>query len=362
MALTSRDENDLLLPLMQGAHEPSPFATFLHRLRRRTDAASCGIVLQTSESRRSIDLVSGVHLRHGIDEMDRNSLDPFRYDRLRLGRVYSADEFDDHDPLRKARRIRDMRLLGLVDERVVRLLDEPTLSAWLIVAKQRPCSAADSALLSTLAPYVTVALQGFLAAEHQKLTNAMNARSLQRAGTGWIVFDRAARVLAIAPDTAGLLERLTGHPPLLGQRLRELALAADRALSDAAATFALAEDAQERTIVLSVMPPLQAILSPVSGDTAGFLDGPVMLATCRQARALASTRAAHFAGLYQLPRREAELAILLADGSSLAQAGKAMGLTIETTRNYSKRLYAKVGVRGQAELVRTVYESCAILA
>jgi DNA-binding CsgD family transcriptional regulator len=38
-----------------------------------------------------------------------------------------------------------------------------------------------------------------------------------------------------------------------------------------------------------------------------------------------------------------------------------MGLTIETARNYSKKLYAKLGVRGQAELVRLVYESSAVL-
>jgi DNA-binding CsgD family transcriptional regulator len=362
MALTSGDENDLLLPLMQGSGERSPFATFLQRLRRRAAAASSGLVIRSGDSRRSLDLFSGVQFRRANDDRDRHGTAPYSYDHLRLGRVYGVDEFDDHDPVRKRRRIRDMRQLGLLDERIVRLLDEPGLSAWLIVAKDRPCSAADSALLSALAPYVAVAVRGFLTGERQRLADAMNARSLHHAGAGWIVFDKAACVLAIAPDTAGVLSGLFGHPPTIGQRLRELGPATDRALGDAAAAFALAEDAPERTMVLSTTPSLQAILSPLSGGDAGLLDGPVMLATCRQARAPASTRAAHFANLYDLPRREAELAILLADGLSLSHVGQAMGLTIETTRNYSKRLYAKVGVRGQAELVRAVYESCALLA
>ena len=52
----------------------------------------------------------------------------------------------------------------------------------------------------------------------------------------------------------------------------------------------------------------------------------------------------------------------LARGRSIAEAGAALGLTIETARNYSKRIYAKLGLRGQAELVRRFYERGASLA
>jgi DNA-binding CsgD family transcriptional regulator len=39
-----------------------------------------------------------------------------------------------------------------------------------------------------------------------------------------------------------------------------------------------------------------------------------------------------------------------------------MGLTLETARNYSKRIYAQLDVRGQAELVRYVLHSGARFA
>ncbi|MFD2136325.1 helix-turn-helix transcriptional regulator [Novosphingobium resinovorum] len=59
--------------------------------------------------------------------------------------------------------------------------------------------------------------------------------------------------------------------------------------------------------------------------------------------------------------REAQLAIALNEGQSIAEAAENMGLTLETARNYSKRLYAKLGVRGQAELVRLVSDSVAVM-
>jgi len=365
MALTSRDETDLLLPLFDGKVDGPPFAPFLERLRRRTAAFSASIELRSGPGREIRHFVAGADLRQrarssGVDDWDLT--DRILYDRLRPGRVYTPDEFDDHDPERKARRNRDMRRLGAADARMVRLLDESPLSAWLVVVSERPCTAADSALLSNLAPYAAAALRTFVAAEHDALITALNVRSLEGAGCGWIAFDRGARVLALAVMTADLLAQASGHAPVLGQRLRDLGLATDHALTDAAAAFTQSVDAADRAIVLSQTPRIEAVLSPARGSLASLAEAPAMIALCRQPQVPSRRAAARLAQLHDLPRREAELAMLLAQGRSLAAAGAIMGLTIETTRNYSKRLFAKMGVRGQADLVRAVYESCASLA
>lgn len=365
MALTSRDETDLLLPLFEGVTEPRPFATFLERVRRRAGMSHVNLTIRPGDARDPVSLFVGPDIRKRSYELqleELNLTDRIQYDRLRPGRVYSGDEFDDHDPQRKARRARDMRKLGLVDERVVRVLHDDALSAWLIIAGPRPCSAADSALLSSLSPYVAAAVRLFVAREQQGMALALDRNGLQRAGSGWIVFDKSARILALAPATADMLGQAFGHAPLIGQRPRELGTVVERALQETAATFANDRDTGERTLTLCHDPRIDAILAPWPGGIATVLNAPVMVAHCRQARHPAGDRSGHLARLFDLPRREAELAILLADGHSLAEAGDAMGLTIETTRNYSKRLFAKVGVRGQAELVRAVYESCAVLA
>lgn len=363
MALTSRDETDLLLPLMQTADEDPPFHTFLERLRRRTGVISTSISLRLDERRELVEFFAGPGLTqraNALQLQELNLTNRVQYDRLRLGRVYTSDEFDDHDLVRKALRAKEMRKLGLADGRVVRLLDDPGVSAWLVIASERPCTAADSALLSNLTPYVAATLRSFIAGEKQRLAEALNARTLRHAGCGWIVFDKGARVLALPPATAQALEQATGHTPVLGQRLRELGFGVDRALTEAAAAFAEANIAPEQAIVLTTAPTIQAILSPT--PMSNFLDDAAMIATCRHVREPTAKRREHLAQLHAVARREAELAILLADGFSLAEAGETMGLSIETTRNYSKRLYAKMSVRGQAELVSKVYESCALLA
>lgn len=295
-----------------------------------------------------------------LDEL--NLVHRIQYSRLRPNRVYSGDEIDDYDPVRKARYARDMRKIGLADERVVRLLDEPSLSAWLTISSERECSAADGALLSNLAPYVAAAVRNFVQAQQSGQADALDRHSLLRAGCGWILFDATARVIAIAPATRDLLSEAFGHPLTLGQRLRELGPSVERALGNAAASFAQSDDAPNQAITLQPQPRTEAILSRPPEGVSTHLDAPAMLATCRQPRSPSNMRAQHLGRLHGLPPREAELAILLTDGLSLSDASAAMGLTIETTRNYSKRLFAKLGVRGQPELIRAVYESCIVLA
>jgi DNA-binding CsgD family transcriptional regulator len=46
----------------------------------------------------------------------------------------------------------------------------------------------------------------------------------------------------------------------------------------------------------------------------------------------------------------------------VADAAHALGLTLETARNYTKRIYSKLALTGQADLVRYVLTSLAPLA
>ena len=87
-----------------------------------------------------------------------------------------------------------------------------------------------------------------------------------------------------------------------------------------------------------------------------------MVAWCRFEPPVSKARIDALAALHELPRREAELAVAMADGLSISQAANQMGLTIETARNYTKQLYAKLDISGQAQLVRLVQQSAAMLA
>lgn len=362
MALTSRDETDLLLPLFRDAGSDTPFGTFLERLRRRTGAVHAGLLIRMHPGGVDHEVIVGRNLREMADAVSPGGLHVIaqtQQEALRQGRVYSSAEFNAHDPALKAAHARAMRQLGIWDDRMVRVLDGDPASAWLQIASEHSCSAADSALLSALVPYLAHAVRLFVDAERANLTHALNAAGLTKAGIGWMAFDRDGRIQDMAPATTQALQHMFGRAPALGFRPRVFGAMIERELSRAADHFANMPGAAPQALVLAENPKLDAILSGVDHHD---VRGVVMVARCRHPRTGSPMRAEHFARLHALPRREAELAILLAEGRSLTEAGAALGLTVETSRNYSKRLFAKLGLRGQAELVRAVYESCALLA
>jgi DNA-binding CsgD family transcriptional regulator len=361
MALTRNDETDLLLPLYAGLQENPRFATFLERLRRRTGALYASLFLRHGDAPidTAIDFSAGTDLRVRAHERGLAAdlaLDRARYEALRPGRVYSLGEFVDHDPAYRAYRDRTFGLLGIVDERVVRVLDADGVNAWLVIAGTKPCTAADSALLSSLVPFVAAVLRGLLAEERASLAAAIAARGLARAGTGWLLLGADARLVAIDPATAEALADRRGHRPQPGERLRDLPLATERALAEAA------QRAGGGALVLRDEPRIEAVFSSAAGLAAATLPGASLLALVRLPTTPSPDRATSLAHLFDLPRREAELALALSDGLPLAAAGASLGLTLETTRNYSKRLYARLGLHGQADLVRLVLRSAAVLA
>lgn len=362
MALTSRDETDLLLPLFRGLSEDERFSTFLERLRRRTEAEYVSLILRTGSgaNARINEYRSGAAFSaedQAHDPLDTHALDRFHYDNLRPGRVYSISEFFDHDPVYRAKRAHRMLKLGIADERVIRIHDIGDTSAWLIMARGRPCSAADSALLSSLAPYLEEVLRTMVELDREHARAGINAQGLAHSATAWMVLDREARLLSIDPRLDLWMRETLGYEPRVGERLRDLGVSAERELMAAAARFTSDDPGPARPLLLYEHPRLEALLTATTG-----MPQRAMLVLCRLPNARTAESVERLAQLFDLPRREAELAVALNEGQSIAEAAESMGLTLETARNYSKRLYAKLGVRGQAELVRLVSDSVAVMA
>ncbi len=310
--LTSADETDLLLPLFGGGQARAPFAAFLGRLLRRTQADHAALVLDEGE------------FAAGPARVELAGL--IRAARLRPGRVYALSELSGGGEIGG-------------DARVLRLTGGEA-PAWLVLAREAECSAADAALLSALGPYVAAALAQYRAAQRHAALEQAASTALERAGAGWILLDAEGRVIEIDPALATSGEAV-------GLRLRP-----GERLPGAAAVLAAGGGA----LVLHGAPRIEALLVPSD------LPGAAALALCRIARAEGDPPGHAFAALSGLPPREAEFAVALARGGSIADAGAALGLTLETARNYSKQVYAKLGLRGQADLVRRFYESGASLA
>ena len=65
--------------------------------------------------------------------------------------------------------------------------------------------------------------------------------------------------------------------------------------------------------------------------------------------------------LFNLTRREAALALLLARGHSLTEAASELGISDQTARAYLKQVFQKSGATRQAELVRRIQGSIAAI-
>ena len=65
--------------------------------------------------------------------------------------------------------------------------------------------------------------------------------------------------------------------------------------------------------------------------------------------------------MFKLTQSEARFAWSIAQGLSIAEAAEKHGLTIESARNYSKKVYAKTGAKGQVDFMRRVLTSVVAL-
>ncbi|SEJ28424.1 regulatory protein, luxR family [Sphingobium sp. AP50] len=364
MQLTSADETDLLMPLYAGVHDQSRWQSFLARLQRRTGADHAALILGRNDAPmdQATEISSGRNLREEADKIGlarHYAAERLPYRTLRPGRVYGAAELVLHDAAMRSAHQHFNEQLGVSDRRVIRIRDQEGASAWLSLARNdQSFSASDGALLIAVAPHVAVALRNFVQTEGLRIQATMAQHALARGRIGWIAFDQDARIVARDEAMAALL------PITTDERLRTDRMETRQMLLHMAAEAANAANnayVAPRVVTLLDTPHLDAVLVPLPDSPAIALATPVLLALCRLSPQPGEGRAALLAELFDLPRREAELALAISDGLSIAEAATLLGLTQETARNYSKRIYARMGVRGQAELVRRVLLSNALL-
>lgn len=342
MVLSTFDHNDLVLTLFEGMFAPYPWDTFLHRLLARTGAGR--IVLEVrGGAAAQVRRVAARGAAGGTLEAERMALDAVRHAGLRASRVYALEELlDFDDAARRAAQDSALAKARIGDARLIRVAVPEGVSASLALLHERAAfGAAESALLTALVPAIGIAATNLAAAALLRVRLAAADDALARTGIAQVVLDRQGHILAAdarwqaeaAPPTLGAGETQTVRPPegygpaVLMRALPFAANGPDAAGGQEGAAAALAIGAVRRHIPLD-----PAAAAPVIAAELG------------------------------LTPREAALAAQLAAGQSLAEAARALHLTEETTRNYSKRIYAKTGTSGQADLVRLILSGLAVLA
>ncbi len=316
MSLSAVDERALLLPLLDGAAETPPWRSFLRLLAQRTGARHAMLLVRPigpSFLRPTLRTEARPGLPADeippIGVLERNLFQDLGA--LRLFRVYALAELMTHDGGARATSSGQAGVpLNLADARIVRFASGAPCDGWLIVTDDRTSfGAADSALLSGLAPFIAHAMRQWAETLAREMRLLAAETLLDRTGLCWML-----------SDSAGI--GLAGRLPSPRDGARALVRKVVPAPANASAWV-------ETT--LWRLPPAP-----------------------RDDEAIALLRAE-----FGLSARESALAWAIASGEPLAEAGTRLGLTRETARNYSKRIYAKTGTRSQADLSRLCHHSLA---
>lgn len=360
---------DLLTSILEGAFETPLWAGFLEGLKRRTAADYASLIFRPPG--RPLNAV--VHLYAGapsppmVEQLYHEDLyqkDPLPYHQLAEGRPYAPNELLRFDDPAHISFYRDVMVSGgMAALRMMRVQEASGVNAWLTIARrQTDFTADDDALLSAIAPVLRGALRNFAALERERFNAAVAGEAIRRLHFGWFTLDAAGRVLetdalgaAILSNSAILRRSANGR---LSARPAEL----EREITAAIREVAADPRNRPRAITLSRDPWFDMLLVPTHSQPISAKPGPAVIVYVHGDSSPSADRCEQLGQLFALTPSEARLALALSRGMTIAEAAAEFGLTIETARNYSKKIYSKTGARGQPDLVRFVMRSVLAIA
>ncbi len=355
---------ELLPSLLNGAFEKPLWAGFLEQFRIAMHADYTALTFRHSGKplNEVVHLYSGTASPPLLSKLYHEhlyALDPLPYYELAEGRAYSLDELLSPGETLHDNYYENFLLpCGMRALQIMRVMEPGGVNAWLVVTRQGgDFDAENNALLTAIAPYLRSALRNFAALERERFNASVANDAISRLAFGWMSLGPSGEVLdtdaqgatllaqsgILARDAAG---RLTARP-------REL----DREIIAAVQALSANPKSRPRAIILSRDPWLDMLLVPTHKCAISARPDPAVIAYVHGDNWSTANRCEQLAELFVLLPSEARLALALARGMSIAQAATELGLTIETTRNYSNKIYSKLGARGQPDLVRFVMRS-----
>ncbi|MET1756838.1 helix-turn-helix transcriptional regulator [Novosphingobium sp. RD2P27] len=369
--LSGDDAAALVEPLIAGLVEVPPWSVFLHRLKDRVGAHYASLVFRPlpfgTPDARVVHLYAGepwpapVSLRFR-EELQR--LDPMPYHDMVEGRVYPLDELLQIDDPSHREYISQLLVpSGMSHMRMIRVAEAGGVSGWITITHPQSNFGADvDALLADLAPYLRAAMRAHVALERERMSASVATEAIRRMNFGWVTLDAQGRILDTdysgAELLAGSATLARGKDGRLTARSPELR----KEISAAVADLLGNPLARPRAIVLSREPWLDLLLVPSAERVGTMRAAPAVIAYVHADNWSSADRCDQLGQLFDLAPSEARLALALSRGMSISEAAVELGLTVESARTYSKRIYAKTGARGQADLVRFIHRSVLVIA
>ncbi|WP_371227576.1 helix-turn-helix transcriptional regulator [Pseudomonas sp. QE6] len=367
----------------EGLSEARPWFSLAERLRQLLGAFNVTITLYHHEDQpRDIQVMAlDAHDRTDWDRAERDSRERFWHiDLLRPETVAPGTliEFGPRDVEPDCAAY--MASLGI--GRCLRsCFAEPGgMRCWIDVVRGLRVSGqafveAERALLLDVLPHLSRALGLYARLKREEAEKAVYEGSLDHMALGCLLLDGNTRVLCVNRTARSIIDRQVGIEVRQGRLLAE-----ERGVQQAL-EGAIAKVMRARMEAHAACPGELVRLRTRDGMLLGILVEPVppepyyqgeqvpslILHLCElsQCEAVVQAPREHspelIAQLFGLTRQEARLAAWLGAGQTISEAAGQMNIAVAAARNYSKNIYAKLGIKGQTDLVRLMCRSVALL-
>lgn len=366
----SIDQQRLLKCIFEGALETPPWQSLVRELRHTCGASHGDLLFQRPKSystdfveifdfeSRPSDITEQYRLRY-------SNTNPLPYFSMQAGKAYTLremiGELDDspfyHDFLHPA---------GLDDLIMLYVEESGGFRCWLSVARRQelgPFSTEDLVTCEWIAEHMQTALTIFSALKKIELDRDIYASALHNLHMGYVLLDQHGHVIRMDETAEQVLARNSDiflHGNVLRVRLTEknaeLQKIIDEGLQYADNDYSRGLNipgARQLGLMIKSAPDSPILASHIVPHLVIYINEPTAETSAPKAR---------IAELFELSPTEAALVAELVHGRTLAEAAANINITEQTARSYSKRIFSKTGTRRQAELVRLILTSVALVA
>jgi DNA-binding CsgD family transcriptional regulator/PAS domain-containing protein len=386
--LVDKDFDCLVQAIYRGAVEQPPWHSTLPALREAIDAEVVSLVLRPPSAGDRGFILNCV--RPDREHRGENSvladpgdwevtayreqffsLDPFI--NLPLDRIISLDDLlSDADLIASDYYQHYLEPIGLFRILGVDTGQPESLLARLRFSRRReepPFSARDREVLALITPHLHLAIEIYARLNQMTSERDIYAGAVDQLSVATIILDEKGRLLNTNALASALLKEGDGLS-LRGKHLRIESRSTDRELQSALSSVIRAQQAGETSVVKALRvprpggrPPLGLVVRPVPvSEWAEGQTGPCAAVFVSDPEQHDSASQQTLGELFGLTPAEANVAILLARGLSLAEVSQVQNISPHTARAQLKSIFAKTGVSRQAELVRMIIKSVASLA
>lgn len=379
------DDTDLLDRIYEGPSEEVPWQGFVDILRRALQARAVVLTLHHVEGECHDLYVMACAPGDttdwdAVETMYRTEFmaeDPMRPGLMHPGQMVVTDfHFNDQ------RRRQFAEGLGIAHSLRTCCAEPGGTRCWLDVVRgredgHRPFSSTDLNRIRMLTPHLTRALGFYARIKRQESERAIYEGMVEHFALGCLLLNEDGAVIHMNRTAAAALERWPGirlsrgRLTLSDRTAQQVLDASITALADgvdrAAAAFGQCGTLirlglnQGRLLALLVYP------APRQKYFRGGNAPAVIIYLCDPRDALDVLHPAHsqsldrISQLFGLTRQEAALSLRLGYGETIAEAAREMGIAETAARNYSKKIYAKMGIASQTDLVRLILRSLPFL-